>query len=990
MGFAVGTGKEARESELPALEQLVAMGYEYKTKAELNSTRTRYSEVLLYDRLREAVRRLNSELDADGVQDAVSQMSEDRFAHGLPVVDTNEKIRAKLIGLSQTGGLEPIIVSQNSEVKTVKIFDFENVENNDFLVTNQFQIQGFKNPIFPDIVIFVNGIPLVIMECKDPTVPRPIEQAYEKNFARYQRQGAGFEKLFFYNHAMIATCGIVAKVGTLRSDLNHYARWSGAYPYSTEEVKAMCGGRVREQEMVIAGLLSKRNILDHLQNFVIYETINGQKVKKIAKHQQFRTVSKATDRLKTTEIKDKGGVIWHTQGSGKSLSMLWLVSKIMREHHNPGMVIITDRKQLDKQIHETFKNGGFPNPIKAGSGEHLRRLLANPRGRTIMTTIDKFSTDSKVHTDEKIICLVDEAHRSHFQIKAVHMRAAMPEAVFFGFSGTPIDKKDKSVYGVFGPLLDKYGFEESQADGSTIPIYYEGRLPGLAVDGDDTIEHLYDRVIRKDPSIDSKLAETLKRKYVTREKIAEAPSRIRRIARDIAEHYESCIEPNGYKAMLVAGSREAAVAYKRELDAIRAPASKIIMTSNLGETGNDGKSWDEFYLEPKQRAQEAERFKSAANQTKILIVVDMLLVGYDAPICQVMYLDRGLKEHTLLQAIARVNRPYDEAKTHGLVVDYFGVTQDLKKAFLMFEQDDITGALKPVDDMLRPLRDRHADVMKHFEGMARDNDTIIERFESSNLREALERDFKTFSSALDAVMPDKAADQYITDFKFVSGARHLLRTLYGDDLAHTGSYSQKIQKLINDHIRSIGVSSLFYQEITRENFLAVVDKISSLRAQAALVKSRAIAIIDELSPRNPAFYESLRNRLQRIIDEEEERRKKNTIYFTDPEQYITIYQEALSEESKRTAIFGTYQANQFEFAVYGELRTKSQDEAMDLAKEIYAKIKPETEIIEWNQKIGVEKSIRAALYSVLSKAKFDDQEIDLMSDKIIQLARNDL
>lgn len=995
MDFDVGTGKEAQESELPALEQLVAMGYRYEKRADLNRSRRKHSEVLLYDRLEQAVRRLNPEIDDEGIRDAVSQLEERGFPHHLPVVDTNEKIRAKLVGLSRTGGLVPVVVTQNSEHKAVRIFDFDDVENNDFLATNQFEMHGFKRSIFPDIVVFVNGIPLVIIECKDPTSPRPLEQAYEKNFTRYQRAGMGFERLFFYNHAMIATCGILAKIGTLQSKINHYARWADAYPYSTEEVKTMCGGRAREQEILIAGLLSKQNLLNHLQNFVIYETVNNQKIKKIAKHQQFRAVTKSVSRLKEQgEIKDKGGVIWHTQGSGKSLSMLWLASQLRYRLANPPMAIITDRKQLDKQIHETFKNGGFPSPVRATSGRHLGELLASPRGKTIMTTIDKFYTDANIHTDERVVCLVDEAHRSHFKIKAEQMRMAMPNAVFFGFSGTPIDRDDRSTYRVFGPMLDKYGFRESQADGATVPILYEGRMPKLFVEGGDTIEQLYDRVIGQDPDIDQDMKEHLKKQYVTKEKIAEAPSRIRRIVLDIVDHYTNHIEPNGYKAMIVAQSREAAVIYKRELDGMNAPASKIIMTSELGETGKDGLSWDEYHLRSEQREQEAEQFKRSEDPTKILIVVDMLLVGYDAPICQVMYLDRGLREHNLLQAIARVNRPYDEAKTYGLIVDYSGVTMDLEKALEIFEKDDMKGALDSLEDMLGMLRDRHADVMKYFEGVDRKNyDTIIERFESVDLREEFEYDFKMFARALDTVLPDRTADPYVKDFKFAGEIRQLLRTRYDGERPSTIPYGKKIQKLIDEHIRSLGVSSLVDQmEVTRENFLAFAQKnVKSDKAKAAIIKTRAISVIDELSPNNPAFYESLRERLQRLIAEEEERRKNNADYFTNPELYADIYRQALSEEEERKKVFEKYEANKFEFAVYGELcRKKSKKESIVITKKIYEKIEPEIELVGFKNKVSVDKNIRAALYEILSAAGFDDAEIAELSDKIISLVRNNL
>lgn len=993
MDFNVGGGREADESERPALEQFVAMGYEYLTQAEINKTRKKYSDVLLYDRLEKSIENINPSIDAAGVQDAVYQLSEDRFSCNLPTVDINEKIRAKLIGLSQTGGLDPVVVTQNAKKNIVQIIDFNNIENNNFLVTNQFKIQGFKNPIFLDIAVFVNGIPLVVMECKDPTTWRPIEQAYEKNISRYQSRGLGFDRLFFYNHAIIATCGTVAKVGTIQANISHYAKWSSAHPYSIADIKKMCGGRIREQEIILAGLLSKQNLLDHLKSFVIYETVNGQKVKKIAKHQQFRAVTKSISRLKGGEvIKDKGGVIWHTQGSGKSLSMLWMATRLMYELENPAIVVITDRTQLDKQIHETFMNNGFPTPVRATSGKHLAELLANPRGTTVMTTIDKFSTSSEIHTTEKIVCMVDEAHRSQFAMKAEQMRVAMPNAVFFGFSGTPIDSNSKNTYKVFGPMLDKYGFRESQSDGATVPIHYEGRLPKLVVDGDDTIEQLYDKVIGKDPTIDAEQKEHLKRQCITKEKIVEAPSRIHRIAQDIANHYIAHIEPNGYKAMIVAESREAAVVYKRELDKLCAVNSKIIMTSSLGESGKDGLSWDEFYLSPPERAREAEKFKNACNPTKILIVVDMLLVGYDVPICQVLYLDKGLKEHNLLQAIARVNRLYDDAKTHGLIVDYFGVTKELQKSLETFEATDIDGALYPLCNVLDVLQKKHVDVMNYFNGIARnDYDSIIEKFESTNQREKFEYDFKAFSKALDMVLPSSDADPYLKDFKFAGTVRRLLHTMYCNT-ASLASYPKKIQQLIDRSILSVGITPLISSlEVTHANFTKIVhDNISSDKAKAALIKARAILVIDELAPYNPNFYESLRAQLQKLIDGEEEERKKNAGYFTSPDRYEEIYRLALSEDIKRKMVFKDYTATQFEFAVYGELHKAKMDDALELAKKIYSFIKPETEIVEWKNKIGVEKKILVKLYDILSNANFSERDVDRLSNEILTLARNDL
>lgn len=997
MNFKTGEGDEVTESELPALEQLVAMGYQYKSQPEINKERADYRQVLLYKRIEQAIRQLNPDLDEDGIHDAIGQIHEDYYPYSLPPIDTNEKIRAKLVELSKSGGLEPIVVTQNlgngPEQKVVKIIDFENPENNDFLVTNQFQLEGYKNPIFPDIVVFVNGIPLVVIECKSPAIPDPIGEAVErKNFRHYQTSGLGYEKLFFYNHCLIATCGTLARHGTLDSNVSYFARWADAYPMTLEDVKKL-NGKAREQEILIAGILSKRNLLDQLQNFVLYDVLNNRKIKKIAKHQQYRVVTKSISRLHLEEgIADKGGVIWHTQGSGKSYSMLWFASQLMFKFGNPPILVVTDRKQLDKQIHETFKSAGFPDPIRAKNGKHLAELLSNPKGKTIMTIIDKFSTDTQVYSKEKIIVLVDEAHRSQFKFNAEQMRIAMPNAVFFAFTGTPISKKDKNDYKVFGPLIDKYGFKESQADGATLPIRYEGRLPELFVEGGDTIDEVFERVFSE---LDTEMKARLKKQYVTKGKIAEAPSRIKRIALDLLNHYRNHIEKNGYKAMLVAPSREAAVIYKQELEFLGESRTKIIMTSNLGETGKDGKSWDSYYLSPEQREQEAEKFKDPKDPTKILIVVDMLLVGYDAPVVQVLYLDQGLREHNLLQAIARVNRPYDENKTFGLIIDYSGVTKELHLALEEFEDQDIEGALEPIDVMLAELKIRHANAISHFKLVNRnDTEQIIEKFEPIDLRDKFEYDFKMFSKALDAVMPDKAADPYIDDFKFLSKARQIIRTYYGGVKTVPEEQKRKIQKMIDEHIRSLHISELVNpMEITYENFLAYVKgKFKSPRAKTALIKNKTIQVIEEFKSNNPVYYEKLYERLQKLIQEEEQRRRKDSTYFTAPEKYEEIYNEAIHEEEERKKVFGDYQATPFEFSLYSQLyeENKNREESIKLTKEIFYKILPETKIVDWKNKTTSERKLKEIVYDNLSNKRISEDKIMDAIEKIITLAKNRL
>jgi type I restriction enzyme R subunit len=361
---------------------------------------------------------------------------------------------------------------------------------------------------------------------------------------------------------------------------------------------------------------------------------------------------------------------------------------------------------------------------------------------------------------------------------------------------------------------------------------------------------------------------------------------------------------------------------------------------------------------------EAEWFKDPEDKTKILIVVDMLLVGYDVPIVQVMYLDKGLREHTLLQAIARVNRLYDKGKTYGLIVDYSGITKHLQKALDIFEEDDIQGALEPIELELDELRIRHKEAMSFFNDIDKnDNSAIIEKFESANVRDDFEYAFKMFSKALDVILPKKEADPYIEDFNFLSKKRFLVRTSYegvGQSLRVDG---KKVQQLIDDHIRALNIEGLMDQrEVTYKKFLDYAKKFKTERARTALIKNKARQIIQELAPTNPAYYEKLRERLEKIIEEEEERRKDDASYFN---RIAKLCDEALNADEERKKLgFST----KFEFAVYEQLQSLKIDEkfSKNVTNAIYNKVKEEVGIVGWKNKRSSEKKMSIAIYDILS------------------------
>ena len=552
-------------------------------------------------------------------------------------------------------------------------------------------------------------------------------------------------------------------------------------------------------------------------------------------------------------------------------------------------------------------------------------------------------------------------------------------------------KKIVSAFDKFEDI-DKYGFEESKADGATIPIKYVGRLSNLFVEGDESIDVLFDRIIGSEQNMTPELKEQLKKEYVTKAKIAEAPQRIKKIAFDIVDHYTNNIQDNGYKAMIVASSRESAVLYKEELDRLKAPPSKIIMDQKIGETGKDGKSWDKYYLTDTQKRLAEDSFKSPDDPTKILIVVDMLLVGFDAPIVSVLYLDKSLREHSLLQAIARVNRPYDEWKTDGLVVDYYGVTKNIQEALEIFDSDDIKGAWESDDQQLVILKLYHEQVMNHLKGLDRNNlEQIIEVFEPVDKRDTFEEDFKKFSKVLNSQMYKKESTQYIPDFKDLCKIRQLLRNAYEDPKISTRKYASMIQKIIDDAIRSTGVSELMKpMEITFENFLAYVSKFKSPRARTALIKNKAEQVIQENYSHNPVYYEKLWVMLMRIIDEEKKRRKINATFF-DPEtenKVKEIYEKALAVEEERKKLGFD---RDIEFSIYGLIQEykEDKDNSIKITKALSEKLLPETEIIEWYNKPSVKRKTEEITYDILDSFGISEDDISKLSEKILTLLNKD-
>ena len=442
--------------------------------------------------------------------------------------------------------------------------------------------------------------------------------------------------------------------------------------------------------------------------------------------------------------------------------------------------------------------------------------------------------------------------------------------------------------------------------------------------------------------------------------------------------------------MIVASSRESAILYKEELVRLSAPPSKIIMDQKIGETGKDGISWDKYYLTDSQKRHAEDYFKTIEDPTKILIVVDMLLVGFDAPVAKVMYLDKSLKEHSLLQAIARVNRPYDENKTEGLIVDYYGITKNMEKAFEIFDSEDIKGAWEPDDYQLTVLKVSHSEVMKHVQGLdLKDLDQITIAFEPADKRDTFEDDFKKFAKVLNSQLYKKESVQYVPDFKTLAKVRNHLRNTYDDPRFSTRKYAPLIQKIIDDAIRATGITEIGKpREITPQNFLADLNKTKSTRARTAILKNKTQQVIKENYSHNPTYYEKLWQLLTRIILEEENRVKTEANYLDMESKIQDIYKKAteIEEERKKLGF-----ERDIEFAIYGLLQEykEDKDNSIKITNDLGKKLLPETEIVEWYNKPSTKRKMEEITYDILDSSGIPEDDIVELSEKILFLLNKD-
>ncbi len=880
---AKGFGPEFRLAEKPTIDGLNGLGYRYLPPDQHDEHRDGENQVILRPVLIGAICRIN-----DVSEDVASAVYSDLLG-----VTDNEKWTNLLRGNYSRS------VPAESTRKTIHLVDFLNPENNTFTVTNQLYVKSQKSRI-PDVVAFVNGIPLVVIEAKSPISGTDKSgQAFEQ-VKQYEQD---IPRLFYSNLFSIVTDGVHFYYGTTGAPLQHWSAWRDPWPGPDEDVG------VDTLAKGLWCLLEPSRLLDILAHFVIFEKRDDGVIKKMCRYQQFRAVNKMVQR--TVEGQHRKGLIWHTQGSGKSLTMAFATLKLKThrtlvspELESPNILVLTDRIDLDDQISKTFEACGLPNPVQIESIGDMHRLIrSGSAGLTLLSTIFKFEGSTRpVPDSDNWIVLVDECHRTQEKDLGAFLRATLPEARFFGFTGTPIKKNDKDTYANFGVegegYLDKYSIDDAVADGATVPIHYTSRKTEWQIDA-ARLDVLFDQWFAGES--EERIAE-IKRRGISVADLARHLQRVELIAYDMWEHFKGWAEPDGFKAQVVAIDREAVILYKRALDQViaedlreeglspeEAQARAAGMSACVySASQEDGKpSEDQYtdgiradlrahYLDHDAEVDAKKNFGTKEHPLRFLIVCNKLLTGFDAPIESVMYLDNPLSEHNLLQAIARTNRTA-EKKQNGLIVDYIGVSRKLDDALSSYRQDDVKNAMRDLDALGSQLQAAHAEVMSLMRGIDRrtkdlkaEYDALVQALGTEDAWFTFRRKGKAFIQAYTALSPDPAVLEYRDDLKWVAGFLYYAAQAFekNESLEHL-DYSDKIRKMLAEHLEVTGLSVVCrLRHITDPEFWEDFQKKQEPEdlKRAAIRKSTELKRITyEKKQDNPLQYGPFSERVLELI-----------------------------------------------------------------------------------------------------------------------------
>lgn len=939
---------EKNISQQPAIDLLTAMGYTYISPADCDKQRGSRYHVLLRDILRGQLRRLNryvyagaeNEFSAANIERAMEDLDEP-LTDGL--VRTSEKIYdALLLGKSY-----PETVGDGKMLSfNLRYIDWDNPQNNVFHVTEEFAVdsQDRQHNARPDIVLFINGISFAVIECKAPHIP--VEEAVGQMIRN--QQAAYIPQLFKFAQLVVATNKNAVKYATAGTPKKFWSIWKEQdTEWLQTRLKALVPDRMpTEQDRNIVSLFSPERVYELIRYFILFDA----NVKKVCRYQQFFAVREI---MKTIAESDEhgnrqSGVIWHTQGSGKSLTMVMLAKYILMELKDchPRVVIVTDRKELDAQIAATFAHTRL-TPARATSGRHLVELVNSARADVITSIINKFNTVERQEVknpSRDIFVLVDESHRSNYGLMATRMRSVFPNACYIGFTGTPLMKSEKNTMARFGRLIHKYTIRDGVEDGAIVPLIYEGRFVEQKVD-EENIDLWFKQTTRR---LTEAQQEDLRKKWSSIRRLTSTNARIKRIALDISEHFIEGYKDTGFKAMLATNYKRDAIRYLQCFEQFGDLNCAVVISPPDMREGVDDvdEGADDlvvsFWNKMMQQYGDADRYEEAIKnrfcdgEIDILIVCSKLLTGFDAPLCQVLYIDKELKEHGLLQAIARTNRLH-EGKDYGLIVDYRGLIEKLDTAMDMysgaglenFDGGDLKGVVVDVMSAIGNLRSAYTQLVELFAPVGSISDA--EAVEVFLADDKMRQDFYTllcaFGRALHLVLNAEQAynalskeerQKYQDTFIFFSKVRRSVKLQYCDAIDNA-EYEPLMQNLLDTHLSVAGLKKITspIDILNKDDFEKELEELGSLRSKADAIASRMTRSISEKRDENPAYYDSFSKRIrdalalykEKVISEAEYLAKMRTImedYYAG--KSTVSYPERIKNNVHAQAFFGVLTA----------------------------------------------------------------------------------
>lgn len=939
---------EINASQRPALALFEAMGYTYISPADCDKQRGSRYHVLLRDILRGQLRRLNryvyagaeNEFSAANIERAMEDLDEP-LTDGL--VRTSEKIYdALLLGKSY-----PETVGDGKMLSfNLRYIDWDNPQNNVFHVTEEFAVdsQDRQHNARPDIVLFINGIPFAVIECKAPHIP--VEEAVGQMIRN--QQAAYIPQLFKFAQLVVATNKNAVKYATAGTPKKFWSVWKEQDDeWLQTRLKALIPDRMpTEQDRNIVSLFSRERVFELIRYFVLFDA----NVKKVCRYQQFFAVREI---MKTIAESDEhgnrqSGVIWHTQGSGKSLTMVMLAKYILMELKDchPRVVIVTDRKELDAQIAATFAHTRL-TPARATSGRHLVELVNSARADVITSIINKFNTVERQEVknpSRDIFVLVDESHRSNYGLMATRMRSVFPNACYIGFTGTPLMKSEKNTMARFGRLIHKYTIRDGVEDGAIVPLIYEGRFVEQKVD-EENIDLWFKQTTRR---LTEAQREDLRRKWSSIRRLTSTDARIKRIALDISEHFIEGYKDTGFKAMLATNYKRDAIRYLQCFEQFGDLSCAVVISPpDMREGVDDADEGADdlvvsFWNKMMQQYGDADRYEEAIKnrfcdgEIDILIVCSKLLTGFDAPLCQVLYIDKELKEHGLLQAIARTNRLH-EGKDYGLIVDYRGLIEKLDTAMDMysgaglenFDGGDLKGVVVDVMSAIGNLRSAYTQLVELFApvGSISDAEAVEVFLADDNVRQDFYTLLCAFGRALHLVLNAEQAynalgkeerQKYQDTFIFFSKVRRSVKLQYCDAIDNA-EYEPLMQNLLDTHLSVAGLKKITspIDILNKDDFEKELEELGSLRSKADAIASRMTRSISEKRDENPAYYDSFSKRIrdalalykEKVISEAEYLAKMRTIMGDYHAGRSTVsYPERIKNNVHAQAFFGVLTA----------------------------------------------------------------------------------